>query len=117
MFGIVGLADCTNILLEGKGKKYGHDDEADDLADKIIHTISEIVTGFTAKYSPISNGHFMLHAQVGMDYDKGITAGVRIPVGDEPDNIFDHLAHSARFDEWIHTGRIDIFEMETTARQ
>jgi len=117
MFGIVGLADCTNILLEGKGKKYGHDDEADDLADKIIHTISEFVTGFTAKYSPISNGHFMLHAQVGMDYDKGITAGVRIPVGDEPENIFDHLRHSARFHELIPTGCSDIFAMETTARK
>src|SRR5699024_2313911 len=49
MFGIVGLADCTNILLEEKGKKYGHDDGADDLADKIIHTISEFVRSFPAK--------------------------------------------------------------------
>ncbi|TCU75523.1 YjjI family glycine radical enzyme [Tissierella praeacuta] len=116
MFGIVGLADCTNILLREKGKRYGHDGEADDLADKIMNTISEFVTSFPAEYSPISNGHFMLHAQVGMDYDKGVTAGVRIPVGDEPENMSDHLRHSARFHKLIPTGCSDIFAMETTAR-
>lgn len=116
MFGIVGLADCTNILLEEKGKRYGHHEEADDLADKIMHSISEFVTSFPAKYSNISGGHFMLHAQVGMDYDKGVTAGVRIPVGDEPENISDHLRHSARFHRLIPTGCSDIFAMETTAR-
>ncbi|MCR1899554.1 YjjI family glycine radical enzyme [Irregularibacter muris] len=116
MFGIVGLADCTNILLEGTGKRYGHDADADDLADKIMHTISDFVTSFPAKYSPIAEDHFMLHAQVGMDYDKDVTAGVRIPVGDEPENISDHLRHSARFHELIPTGCSDIFSMETTAR-
>lgn len=116
MFGIVGLADSANILLGEKGKRYGHDKEADDLADKIMHTISEFVTSFPAKYSPISNGHFLLHAQVGMDYDEDITAGVRIPVGDEPENMSDHLRHSARFHKLIPTGCSDIFAMESTAR-
>lgn len=116
MFGIVGLADCVNILLGEKGKRYGHDEEADDLADKIMNTISDFVTRSAAIYSPISDGHFMLHAQVGMDYDKGVTAGVRIPVGDEPANMSDHLRHSARFHKLIPTGCSDIFAMETTAR-
>lgn len=116
MFGIVGLADCTNTLLEDEGKRYGRDVEADDLADRIMHTISEFVTSFQALHSPLSSGHFMLHAQVGMDYDKGVTAGVRIPVGDEPENMSDHLRHSARFHELIPTGCSDIFAMETTAK-
>lgn len=116
MFGIVGLADCTNILMEATGKKYGHDEEADDLADRIMETISSFVTSYEAKYSPVADGHFMLHAQVGMDYDKGVTAGVRIPVGDEPKNMSDHLRHSARFHKLIPTGCSDIFAMETTAR-
>lgn len=116
MFGIVGLADCTNILLQESGKRYGVDKEADDLADKIMHTISEFVTTYPAKYSPLADGHFMLHAQVGMDYDKGVTAGVRIPVGDEPENISDHLRHSARFHKLIPTGCSDIFAMESTAK-
>ena len=116
MFGVVGLAECTNTLLEGTGKKYGHDADADDLADKIMHTISEFATSFPARYSKIAGGHFMLHAQSGMGYDRGITAGVRIPVGDELTNMSDHLRHSARFHKLIPTGCSDIFPMETTAR-
>ncbi|NLW39731.1 MAG: YjjI family glycine radical enzyme [Tissierellia bacterium] len=116
MFGIVGLAECTNILMEDEGKRYGQDEEANDLADKIMHTINDYVNTFPAKYSPISHGRFMIHAQVGMDYDKGITAGVRIPIGEEPENLSDHLRHSARFHKLITTGCSDIFPMEITAR-
>ena len=116
MFGIVGLAECTNILMEDEGKRYGQDEEANDLADKIMHTINDYVNTFPAKYSPISHGRFMIHAQVGMDYDKGITAGVRIPIGEEPKNLSDHLRHSARFHKLITTGCSDIFPMEITAR-
>lgn len=116
MFGIVGLADCVNTLLDDENKKYGHNEEADDLADKIMHVISEFLETFPAKHSPLSDGKLMLHAQVGMDYDKGITAGVRIPIGDEPENISDHLRHSARFHKLIPTGCSDIFSMESTAK-
>lgn len=116
MFGISGLAECTNILMQDTGKKYGHDSQADDLADRIMNIISDFLEKFPAKYSEISHGHFMLHAQVGIDTDLGITSGVRIPVGDEPENIFDHLRHSARFHKLITSGCGDIFPIETTAR-
>lgn len=116
MYGIVGLADCVNILLKDKNVKYGHDEEANNLADKIMHTISDFLDNFTANHSPVSDNKFLLHAQVGMDYDKGVTAGVRIPVGDEPKNISDHLRHSARFHKLIPTGCSDIFAMESTAK-
>lgn len=117
MYGIAGLADCVNLLLKDKGKRYGHHAEADDLADQIMQIISDFVTTFPAVYSPIADGHFMLHAQVGMDYDKGdVSAGVRIPVGDEPDNISDHLRHTARFHKLIPTGCGDIFPVESTGR-
>ncbi len=52
-----------------------------------------------------------------MDYDVGVTAGVRIPVGDEPENMSNHLRHSARFHKLIPTGCSDIFAMESTARK
>ncbi|MBM4761176.1 YjjI family glycine radical enzyme [Bacillus sp. B15-48] len=116
MLGITGLAECTNILMGESGKRYGHDTEADDLADQIMTIISEFVAQFPAKYSKIANGHLMLHAQVGMDYDIGITSGVRIPVGDELENVYDHLRHSARFHREITTGCGDIFPFETTGR-
>lgn len=116
MLGITGLAECTNILMSDSGKQYGHDAEADDLADEIMKKISEFAAKFPANYSKISSGRFMLHAQVGMDYDIGITSGVRIPVGDELENVYDHLRHSARFHREITTGCGDIFPFETTAR-
>ena len=116
MLGITGLAECANILLSDNGKRYGQDAEADDLADQIMTIISNFAAQFPAKYSTISNGHLMLHAQVGMDYDIGITSGVRIPVGDEMENIYDHLRHSARFHREITTGCGDIFPFETTGR-
>ncbi len=117
MLGITGLAECVNLLMGESGKRYGHDAEADHLADQIMTIISDFAARFPAKYSKISNGHFMLHAQVGMDYDLGITSGVRIPVGDELENIYDHLRHSARFHRHITTGCGDIFPFETTGQK
>lgn len=116
MYGIAGLADCVNILLADKDKRYGRDQEADDLADKIMQTIDSFLSDFPAKHSQVSKGRFLLHAQVGMDYDKGVTSGVRIPVGEEPDNLSVHLRHSARFHKLIPTGCSDIFAMESTAK-
>lgn len=116
MFGITGLAECANVLINDPSKKYGEDPEVDALADKIMQKIDEFLKEAPAKYSKIANGRFMLHAQVGLESDHGITSGVRIPVGDEPDNMFDHLRHSARFHHLITSGCGDIFPIETTAR-
>ncbi len=109
MFGVTGLAECVNTLLKDKGLKYGKDEEADNLAIRIMDKITEVVNGFTACHSPLTNGHFMLHAQVGLDSDKGITSGVRIPVGDEPESFRDHLIHSAKFHKYFPAGVGDIF--------
>jgi len=116
MLGITGLAECTNILMGESGKRYGHDIEADDLADQIMTIISNFSAQFPAQYSKIADGHLMLHAQVGMDYDTEITSGVRIPVGDEQESIYNQLRHSARFHREITTGCGDIFPFETTGR-
>lgn len=116
MLGITGLAECTNILMGESRKRYGHDIEADDLADQIMTIISNFSAQFPAQYSKIANGHLMLHAQVGMDYDTEITSGVRIPVGDEQESIYNHLRHSARFHREITTGCGDIFPFESTGR-
>lgn len=116
MFGLTGLAECVNDLLKDTGKKYGQDKEADDLADTIMQIISEFAEKFPAHHSKLSGGRFMLHAQVGLESDYGMTSGVRIPVGDEPENLSDHLRHSARFHRLIPTGCGDIFSMETTTR-
>ena len=117
MFGVTGLAECVNHLMAPKGLKYGHSKEADDLGVQIMDIIEAFVAEFPAVYSEMGDGHFKLHAQVGLDSDKGITSGVRIPVGDEPEELFDHLRHSARFHHYFPTGVGDIFPFEVTARK
>lgn len=116
MFGVTGLAECVNALMADTGKRYGHSAESDDLGVQIMEIIQKFVADFPAVYSEIGRGHYLLHAQVGLDSDKGITSGVRIPVGDEPENLLDHLRHSARFHEYFPTGVGDIFPFAVTAR-
>ncbi|MDD6615546.1 MAG: YjjI family glycine radical enzyme [Lachnospiraceae bacterium] len=116
MFGVVGLAEAANWFMEDKTKKYGHDAEADQLADEIMTVISDFTKEYPALYSEIAGGHFLLHAQVGIDSDIGITSGVRIPVGDEPDSMYDHLKHSGRFQRFFPTGVADIFAFDVTGR-
>lgn len=117
MFGFVGLAECANILLEGTGKRYGHDPEANDMADKVMNALDQFVAEFPALYSQLVGNRFHLHAQVGLGDDVGITPGVRIPVGQEPENLSDQLRVAARFQRLITTGCSDIIPMELTARK
>lgn len=116
MFGITGLAEAVNGLLQSTGKKYGRDEEANKLGEEIMEVIEDFVAKYPARYSEIANDRFMTHAQVGLESDIGITSGVRIPVGDEPDSMLDHLRHSARFHKYITSGCGDIFAMESTVK-
>ena len=116
MFGVVGLAECTNLLMNDPDKIYGSDQEADQLADQIMQVIAEYAETSKALYSEVFHDHFALHAQVGIDSDHGITSGVRIPVGMEPERMYDHLRHSARFHRFFPTGCADIFSFDPTGR-
>lgn len=116
MFGVVGLAECINLLMDDPDKIYGSDQEADQLADQIMQVIAEYAETSKALYSEVFHDHFALHAQVGIDSDHGITSGVRIPVGMEPERMYDHLRHSARFHRFFPTGCADIFSFDPTGR-
>lgn len=117
MFGVTGLAECVNHLLRAKNLRYGRDEEADKLGIEIMDRIKETVDSFHAEYTPLTNSHFMLHAQVGLDSDIGITSGVRIPVGEEPESFFDHLRHSGKFHPYFPAGVGDIFPIAETAKR
>ena len=67
MYGLVGLADCVNILFEKEGIKgrFGHDEAANDLGVEIMEIIKEFNLNHKNKYCEGTNGHFLLHAQVG----------------------------------------------------
>ena len=62
------------MLVKDKNLKYGRDQEADDLGNKIMDKIKDIVSSFKALYTPLTENHFMLHAQVGLDSDTGISS-------------------------------------------
>lgn len=117
MFGVAGLCDCVNLLCQDARKRYGKDAEADDLAEEIMRCISGFAASYPAKYCEVSGGHYLLHAQAGLSTDEGVTSGVRITVGEEPEHMSDHLRHSARFHQFFPTGCSDIFPFEMAAEQ
>jgi len=116
MFGVAGLCNGVNYLLRDQDKRYGRDPEADDLAEKIMTIIADFAASYPAKYCEVSGGHYHLHAQAGLATDEGVTSGVRIVVGEEPERLYDHLRHSARFHKFFPTGCSDIFPFEATAK-
>lgn len=117
MFGVTGMAECVNHLLREEGLVYGRDAKADELAQEILNGIQARVEAMEAVYSPLYGNRFVLHAQVGLDSDHGVTSGVRIPVGSEPEDFFAHLRHSGRYHRYFPAGVGDIFPIAANVSQ
>ena len=117
MFGVAGLADSVNHFFSEDNQHYGKNSSANEFAEEILLTIQESLEKEKAVYSEITNGKFFLHAQAGLSTDEGVTSGVRIKVGDEPDTIYEHLRHSALFHKPFVTGCSDIFPFDSTAER
>ncbi len=117
MFGMFGLAECVNTLLgaEDLDKRFGHSKKADELGLRIIQKMYEVVNKRTNPYCEATKGNFLLHAQVGIETDKGTSPGCRIPIGEEPD-MYEHLIQSAKFHKYFPSGIGDIFPFEVTAK-
>lgn len=115
MFGVVGLHEAVDILLqkEGKSERYGVDTEADSLGHTIMQTLETLVHAHKSPYCSISGGHFVLHAQVGIDSDIGISPGARIAIGKEIP-LYNHLRHAGQFHPYFPSGTGDIFPFDTT---
>lgn len=119
MYGMVGLADCVNILLEKEGKtgRFGHDEIANDLGVEIMEQIDAFNKAHKNPYCEITDGHFLLHAQVGIAEDVGVTPGTRIPIGEEPEELIDHLMVLSRFHKYFPSGTGDIFPIDVTVHK
>lgn len=115
MFGVVGLAEAVNTLLDAKDKKdrFGYSEKADELGLKIIEKLNLIVNSHKGYGVDCFEGHHVLHAQVGIDLDNHVSPGCRIPVGEEPE-IFKHIMQSAPFHKYFFNGIGDIFIFEDT---
>lgn len=112
MFGMLGLADCVNLLLNRteKSTRFGNDEEANKLGETILDIIQDVVSSYPSEY-----GTFRLHGQVGIAEDRGVTPGTRIPVGDEPD-LATHLSVTARMQKHFSAGTGDLYPFDNTAK-
>ena len=119
MYGLVGLADCVNILFEKEGIKgrFGHDETANDLGVEIMEIIKEFNLNHKNKYCEGTNGHFLLHAQVGLAEDENVTPGTRIPIGEEPEELIDQLNVLKKFHKYFTSGTGDIFPIDMTVHR
>lgn len=115
MFGLFGLAEAVDELMrrDGSGGRYGHDEDANDLAYRITRKVAALVAARPMPYCEGFGGRAMLHAQSGIDSDVGVTAGTRIPIGQEPD-LFQHLRSVAPHHELFPSGVSDIVHFEET---
>ncbi|HSG78216.1 MAG TPA: YjjI family glycine radical enzyme [Acidimicrobiia bacterium] len=111
MFGIFGMAELVDTLLPGH--RYGHHDEAADLARRVIDVVAGIVTDRDVAHC--RNGRATLHAQSGIDSDRGITAGARLRIGEEPE-LVDHILTVAPHHHHFASGISDIFALEGSVR-
>jgi len=113
MFGLVGLAEAVNTF--AGGKRFGRDDEADALGLSIIASIDEMVAAHKTTLLAANSGHYIMHAQVGIDDDQGVSPGCRIPIGDEPE-LPEHILRAAPFHKYFPSGIGDVFAFEPTAK-
>lgn len=104
------------LKTKGKKAKYGHDDEANNLAHKILEKMKEYVDQKELPYCNGNNKRAFFHAQSGIDVDIEETAGARIPIGEEPD-IYTHIEAVAPHHYLFSGGISDIFHFDETVKR
>ena len=129
MFGIYGMAEAVNILIEKDCLEngttvdeshhetavnlYGHDQTANQLGYQISATLNRIVKSTPVKYG--YNNRALLHAQGGISLDKDVTPGVRIPYGTEPDPVT-HIQALAKHHQYYTSGISEILTIDETVK-
>ena len=119
MFGIFGLAEAVDLLMEREGAPdahYGHDEPAAVLSYRITERVAELVAARIMPYCEGNGGRSFLHSQSGIDSDEDVTAGTRIPVGNEPP-LVDHLRVVAPHHRLFAAGVSDVLAFDDTARR
>ncbi len=116
MFGIYGMAEAVNILMEKEGidAKYAPNSEALNLSYQISQQLDDYVTNTPVAYG--LNQRAMLHAQSGISSDISTTPGVRIPYGEEPDPV-NHIMSVAPHHQFYTSGISDILTIDETIKQ
>ncbi|MBC2854983.1 YjjI family glycine radical enzyme [Cetobacterium sp. 2A] len=119
LFGIVGLAECVNNLLNAtdKNERFGHNEKANSLGLQIVQKLNEIIKEHKSPYAGdfFDNNH-LFHSQVGIETDENESPGCRIPVNEEPE-LYDHIVQSSKFHEYFPSGIGDIFVFDETFKK
>lgn len=117
MFGLVGLAEGVDLLLQAEGKPgpYGHTPEGLELAVAILERLTATIDETPVPYCEVTRGRALLHAQAGISEDVGTTPGARIPAGSEPD-LVSHLLWAGRLQPYFPLGVSDPVHLEPTVR-
>mgnify|MGYP001562232025 CR=1 FL=1 len=117
MFGMFGLAECVNCFIDSSKleNRFGHGEIANTLGYRIIEKLEAEVNKYNDPHCNISKGRYLLHAQVGIDSDMGISPGCRIPIGDEPE-LLQHIVEAAKFHKFFPSGIGDIFNFDSTVK-
>ncbi|NOH79633.1 YjjI family glycine radical enzyme [Vibrio sp. RE86] len=115
MFGIYGMAEAVNTLLDKEGieAKYGHSEQANELALSISEKLAELVESLPVKYG--LEGKALLHAQGGISLDEDVTPGVRVPYGTEPDPVT-YVQATAKQHQFYTSGISDILTIDETVK-
>ena len=113
MFGMVGLAECVNQVLNltNPKERYGHGKEAEEFALDVLERSHAQVEAYQPKY-----GKFALHGQVGISTDWGVTPNTRVPVGEEPP-LPQHLLFTAKTQKHFAAGIGELFPFEETTKK
>jgi YjjI family glycine radical enzyme len=117
--GVFGLAEAVNDLMARMGRpeaRYGHDAQANAIAQQIVDRLGVELGQHAAAYCDGHGGRVCYHAQVGIDSDRDVTPGVRVPSGDEPD-LYTHLRVEAPLHRTIEGGVSTILEFDQTAAE
>jgi len=113
MAGVYGLYECVELLTDGK--MMGHDMEANTIALGIIQKTMELVKIQEGLYCAGTNDQIGFHAQMGLETDIDVTAGVRVKNGNEP-GLVDQIMLGAKLQQYFDTGVNDIYLFDRTAK-
>ncbi len=118
MFGVYGLAEAVSLVLEHEGTsgRYGHDAAADVLAEQILQRVADLVADRPLPYCEGNGGRALLHSQSGIDSDVDVTAGCRVPVGEEP-SLLPHLRTVTPHHVLFPAGISDVLAFDETTRR
>ncbi|MDF2535298.1 MAG: hypothetical protein K0R18_1457 [Bacillales bacterium] len=116
MFGMVGLAECVNSLLNATNQvdRFGYGAKANQLGVEILEIMQAELGKRNNPYNAVTGGKHTMHAQVGIDTDFGISPGCRIPIGEEPE-LLQHIQQTSLYHKYFPSGIGDIVPFDKTA--